>query len=66
MTPKQKLAKIQELVDLQASEDGLWCVSDSATEVYLQDRLRTLHAAIEATDAQGIDSIIEVYRELLL
>lgn len=38
----------QELVDIQAEDEGLWFVAETASEAYLQKALRDLHAAIEA------------------
>jgi hypothetical protein len=44
-------AAIQGLVNQQAEDDGLWFRAQTAPEKYLQQELRKLHAAIEATDA---------------
>jgi len=42
------LAAVRRLVDEQAGDDGLWFVAQTASEAYLQQELRRLHAAIEA------------------
>lgn len=39
--------KLQELVDKQANDDGLWFDAETITEAYLQQELRKLHKAIE-------------------
>jgi hypothetical protein len=57
-----KLEKLKELVNLQACDEGLWSLADTAHEAYLQQELRRLHGAIE-TDA--IDVLIKDYKELL-
>jgi hypothetical protein len=44
---------IQELVDKQADDEGLWFEAETAAEAYLQQELRKLHAAIEGTDEFG-------------
>lgn len=38
---------IQELVNEQAEDDGLWFAAETAPEAYLQQELRRLHARIE-------------------
>ena len=38
---------IQNVVDEQAEDDGLWFASQTASEAYLQQALRRLHATIE-------------------
>lgn len=42
------LSVLQELVEAQAEDDGLWFNAETATEAYLQAALRRLHAAVEA------------------
>ena len=44
---------IKELVAKQADDDGLWSHAQTASEAYLQQELRKLHAAIEDTDYFG-------------
>ncbi len=39
--------QVQALVDKQAEDDGLWFQAEHASEAYLQQELRKLHAAIE-------------------
>lgn len=41
------LKELQDIVDEQAEDDGLWFVAEYASEAYLQQELRRLHAAIE-------------------
>ena len=38
---------IQQVVDEQAEDEGLWCRAETAAEAYLQQELRRLHAAVE-------------------
>lgn len=40
---------LRALVNTQAEDEGLWCLAQSASEAYLQQELRKLHAAIEGT-----------------
>jgi len=35
------------MVDTQALDEGLWFIAETAAEVYLQQELRRLHAALE-------------------
>lgn len=44
---KEKLAKIQNKVNEQADDKGLWFIANKATEDYLQRGLRDLHRVIE-------------------
>jgi len=39
-----------ELINKQAEDEGLWFQAETASEAYLQQELRKLHAAIEETD----------------
>ena len=39
--------ELQELVNKQAEDEGLWFIAQTAPEAYLQQELRKLHAAIE-------------------
>ncbi len=49
----RKVANLQIIVDEQAEDVGLWFVAQTASEAYLQQELRRLHAAIEeAPDGQ--------------
>ena len=43
----QRLAEALRLVYKQSSDSGLWVEPTTATEAYLQQELRKLHAAIE-------------------
>ena len=40
--------EILELVNQQAEDEGLWFIAKYATEAYLQNELRRLHALIES------------------
>jgi len=42
--------KLQQLVDEQAEDEGLWFNAETAPEAYLQRALRRLHAKIENRD----------------
>jgi hypothetical protein len=46
---------VRAIVDEQAEDEGLWFVAETAAEAYLQQELRRLHAAIEATLIDGAD-----------
>ena len=43
----EKLNAIKKLVDEQAFDEGLWFIAEHATEAYLQNALRDLHASVE-------------------
>lgn len=43
-----------ELVQQQAEDEGLWFIAQYASEVYLQQALRDLHAAIEADSKDSL------------
>ncbi len=46
-------SELRALVNEQAEDEGLWFVAQTASEAYLQQELRRLHAAIEeAPDGQ--------------
>lgn len=42
-----QLKKTQAIVNGQAEDGGLWFIAHTASEAYLQQQLRKLHAAIE-------------------
>jgi hypothetical protein len=42
------LKRIRAVVDRQAEDEGLWFVAETASEAYLQQELRRLHAAVES------------------
>jgi hypothetical protein len=48
-----RLVRAEQVAADQANDDGLWFIATSATEAYLQQELRKLHAAIEGTDDFG-------------
>jgi len=39
--------RLKVIVSEQAEDEGLWFVAQTASEAYLQQELRRLHAAIE-------------------
>ncbi|MCK5609392.1 hypothetical protein KAR91_46395 [Candidatus Pacearchaeota archaeon] len=43
----RKLDAIQEKVDKQAEDEGLWFIAEHCSEGYLQEALRELHKVIE-------------------
>ena len=45
----------QQVVSEQAEDEGLWFVAVTASEAYLQQALRRLHAAVEGEDDQDAD-----------
>ena len=53
------LAAVRRLVEKQAEDDGLWFIAETAAEAYLQQELRKLHAAIEASSLAEIDTGME-------
>lgn len=44
---KRGMLRAAEIVDRQAEDEGLWFQAQTASEAYLQQELRRLHAAIE-------------------
>jgi hypothetical protein len=42
------MSRAREIVKAQAEDPGLWFEAQTAPEAYLQQALRTLHAAIES------------------
>ncbi len=47
MSPEGRLLFLRAVIDGQASDPGLWFTAQTATEAYLQQELRRLHAVIE-------------------
>lgn len=45
--------QLKALIDRQAEDDGLWFQPIYASEAYLQENLRVLHAAVEAVLASS-------------
>ena len=45
--PRRLIAELQDIVAMQAEDEGLWFVAQTAPEAYLQQELRKLHAAVE-------------------
>ncbi len=52
------VADLRAIVDEQAKDEGLWFVALTATEAYLQQELRRLHAVIELGVAPPGDPMI--------
>jgi DNA repair exonuclease SbcCD ATPase subunit len=50
---KAEIEKLQEIVNKQAEDPGLWFMAQYASEAYLQAALRELHAQIEALRPGG-------------
>lgn len=42
-----QLNRLQDLMEIQAEDEGLWFVAETSAEAYLQEALRKLHRAIE-------------------
>ena len=47
-TMNDAIAAALELVDLQAEDEAIWFQAEYASEAFLQQELRKLHAAVEA------------------
>ena len=45
--PVNNLDQIQEIVNKQAEDEGLWFIAETVSEAYLQKALRELHMVIE-------------------
>lgn len=50
---REALERAREVVDAQAEDDGLWFIAETASEAYLQQELRRVHAAIERLTDKG-------------
>ena len=48
---------IQQVVDEQAEDEGLWFRAETAAEAYLQQELRRLHAAVEGAARAAIKAV---------
>ena len=48
---------IQQVVDEQAKDEGLWFRAETAAEAYLQQDLRRLHAAVEGAARAAIKAV---------
>jgi hypothetical protein len=51
--------ELQEIVDEQAEDEGLWCQAANIVEAYLQQELRRLHTAIENRAPVPLDRLNE-------
>lgn len=45
--------RLQQMVDAQALDEGLWFGAETAAEAYLQQELRKLHAVVESAALEG-------------
>ena len=45
---RQRWRAVRDVVDGQVQDGGMWFTAQTAAEAYLQQELRTLHAAIES------------------
>jgi len=52
------LANIRKLVDTQAEDAGLWFLTATAPEAYLQQQLRVLHAVIEGAMGDLVEAAL--------
>lgn len=43
-----RIKKLIQMVNDQAEDGGLWFIAENASEAYLQQELRKLHALIES------------------
>lgn len=50
---REAATRIQQIVDTQALDEGLWFIAETAAEAYLQQELRRLHATIEGKQPEG-------------
>jgi hypothetical protein len=48
----ERYFKVLALVQIQAEDEGLWFISETASEAYLQRGLRELHATIEGDNKE--------------
>ena len=48
----ERLREAKELIEIQAEDDGLWFVAETAPEAYLQESLRRLHEVIEGVSQE--------------
>lgn len=57
--------KLVAMVNQQAEDEGLWFEAQTAPEAYLQQELRELHAAVEASQATvGEDDVKRLGKKL--
>ena len=48
---KERIGRLERVAANQAEDDGLWFVAQTASEAYLQQALRHIHALIEGEEA---------------
>jgi len=53
---KHKIWGLQQMVEFQTADEGLWHIDATAPEAYLQDALRKLHHCIEQAVTLANDS----------
>jgi hypothetical protein len=56
------IAGIKKCVDIQAEDEGLWYIAESAPEAYVQQALRSLHEVIE--DETKLERALKFLKEL--
>ena len=60
---RDRLKRLKQLVDEQAEDEGLWFVTQSVSETYLQQELRKLHASIECIlDNQIVEEAVRLWK----
>ncbi len=59
----QQLAALRQLVNQQAEDAGLWFMAHYASEAYLQEALRALHATIESPEITALRAEVADIRE---
>lgn len=66
---KEKLGKLQELINLQALDPMLWSTPQDRKptifEAYLQQELRRVHLIVESENMEEIEGLIEDYKSEL-
>ena len=60
-----KLDVLKKYLDIQACDEGLWFISETVTEEYLQNALRRIVWMIEEASVEDIKSAIDDYKNKL-
>ena len=55
---REKLTHLRQVVNEQAEDEGLWFLSTTITEAYLQGALRRLHEIIEGKTSEECAKIL--------
>jgi len=61
----QDFSDIKDLVEKQATDEGLWFIAQTAPEAYLQSELRKLHALIEKSLLAQMPPVVWHLHQLL-